>query len=241
MVLNVHAGHNPDGRIACGAIGLIKESTEARNVKNEVIRQLQLLGHTVYDCTCDNGSSQADVLSKIVAKCNQHKVDLDVSIHFNCGAKDPAGNGKSTGTEVYIYNSGSKTAEMYAAQVSTAIAGLGFKNRGVKVNPSLYVLRKTNAQAILSECCFVDDADDIARYDAASMATAIVKGLTGQTVREQPVETDSEAVDAKAETATGDPDTIYRVQVGAFRNKANAEKIKADLAAMGVSAFITKA
>ena len=57
MVINVHAGHNPDGKVACGAIGIIRESTEARNVKNEVIRQLKGLGHTVYDCTVDNGTS----------------------------------------------------------------------------------------------------------------------------------------------------------------------------------------
>lgn len=33
MIINVHAGHNPDGKVACGAIGIIRESTEARNVK----------------------------------------------------------------------------------------------------------------------------------------------------------------------------------------------------------------
>lgn len=241
MILNVHAGHNPDGKIACGAIGLIKESTEARNVKNEVIRQLQLLGHTVYDCTCDNGSSQGDVLSKIVAKCNAHNVDLDVSIHFNSGAKDAAGNGRTTGTECYIYDSNSKIAEKYAAQITTAIAGLGFKNRGVKVNSSLYVLRNTKAQAVLIECCFVDDADDASIYDAASMAGAIVYGLTGQRLVEKPVETDNTANDNKAETPTGNPDTIYRVQVGAFRNKANADRLKAQLTEAGFQPFITKA
>ena len=41
MKINVHAGHNPDGKVACGAIGLIKESTEARKVKKEVIRLLR--------------------------------------------------------------------------------------------------------------------------------------------------------------------------------------------------------
>lgn len=241
MVFNIHAGHNPDGKTACGAIGLIRESTEARNVKNEVVRQLQLMGHIVYDCTCDNGASQADVLSKIVAKCNAHKVDLDVSIHFNSGANDKGGNGKTTGTECYIYDSNSKTAEKYAAQITTAIAGLGFKNRGVKVNSSLYVLRKTNAQAVLIECCFVDDADDVARYDVASMAGAIVYGLTGQRYVEQPVATDNEATDNKAETVQGDPNTIYRVQVGAFRNKDNAEKLKVRLQNAGFDAFLTKA
>ena len=30
MIINVHAGHNPDGKVACGAVAIIKESTEAR-------------------------------------------------------------------------------------------------------------------------------------------------------------------------------------------------------------------
>lgn len=88
MKFNVHAGHNPDGKIACGACGLIKESTEARKVKKEVIKLLRAKGHTVYDCTCANGKSQTNVLKKIVTKCNKHKVDLDISIHFNAGAGD---------------------------------------------------------------------------------------------------------------------------------------------------------
>ena len=41
MKINVHAGHNPDGKIACGAVGLIKESTEARKVKKKVIKLLR--------------------------------------------------------------------------------------------------------------------------------------------------------------------------------------------------------
>ena len=72
MKINIHAGHNPDGKIACGAVGLIKESTEARVVKDNVIQYLKKAGHTVYDCTCNNGTSQNDVLKKIVAKCNAH-------------------------------------------------------------------------------------------------------------------------------------------------------------------------
>ena len=47
MKINIHAGHNPDGKIACGAVGLIKESTEARVVKDNVIQYLKKAGHTV--------------------------------------------------------------------------------------------------------------------------------------------------------------------------------------------------
>lgn len=48
MKINIHAGHNPDNKIACGAIGLIKESTENRRVKNKVISYLRKQGNTVF-------------------------------------------------------------------------------------------------------------------------------------------------------------------------------------------------
>ena len=178
MKINVHAGHNPDGKVACGACGLIKESTEARKVAKEVIRILREKGHTVYNCTVDNGASQSDVLKKIVTKCNLHKVDLDVSIHFNARASDKKGNGKTTGTEVLVYSAKSK-AKPYAEKVAKSISELGFKNRGVKVRDNLYFLHRTNSPAMLIECCFVDDKDDVKLYNYKKMAEAIVKGILG--------------------------------------------------------------
>lgn len=179
MKINVHAGHNPDGKIACGAVGLIKESTEARKVKNLVISKLRKMGHTVYDCTVSNGTSQNDVLKKIVEKCNAHTVDLDVSIHFNSGSNDKTGNRKSSGTEVFVYTDRSTQKER-AARICESISDLGFRNRGVKTSETLYVLKYTKAPALLIECCFVDDKDDIEIYDAEQMADAIVIGITGR-------------------------------------------------------------
>lgn len=180
---NVHAGHNPDGKKACGAVGLIKESTEARKVKNLVIKYLKAQGHTVYDCTVNDGTSASNVLTKIVSKCNAHKVDLDVSIHFNSGVGDKKGNGKTTGTEVLIYSNSSRSKDE-ATKISAEISKLGFKNRGVKLRPELYFLKKTNAPALLIEVCFVDDLDDVSLYQANidKVARAIVKGITGKDV-----------------------------------------------------------
>lgn len=177
MKINIHAGHNPDGKIACGAVGLIKESTEARKVKNEVIRLLRNEGYTVYDCTIDNGTSQNDVLNKIVAKCNKREVDLDISIHFNSGRNDKKGDNVTGGTEVYIYSKDSK-AKSAAEKICKAIAALGYRNRGVKTSTSLYVLKYTNAPSMLIECCFVDDKDDVEIYNYKTMAEAIFQGIT---------------------------------------------------------------
>lgn len=174
MVINVHGGHNAK---APGASGLLDEVAEDRKVKDLVIARLRALGHTAYDCTDDDGATANACLKNIVARCNSHSADLDVSIHFNAAANDPAGNGRTTGTEVLVY-SASSAAARYAANICAAIAALGFRNRGVKERPGLYVLKHTRAPALLVECCFVDDADDVALYRPEAMADAIVDGIT---------------------------------------------------------------
>ena len=88
---NVHAGHNFH---VPGASGIFSETVEDRKVKDLVISKLRALGHTVYDCTDENGITQSQNLTNIVRNCNAHNVDLDISIHFN--ASD--GNGHGTGT-----------------------------------------------------------------------------------------------------------------------------------------------
>lgn len=234
MKINVHAGHNPAGKVACGAVGLIDESTENRRVKDEVVSQLRELGHTVYDCTVDNGTGQKDVLKKIVAKCNAHAVDLDVSIHFNSGAADQKGNGRTTGVEAYVYSASSK-AKTYAERFCTAAAVLGFRNRGVKYSSSLYVLKNTGSPAMLLECCFVDDRDDVELYDYKSMASAVVYGITGQRVQE-PAET--EKAEAGEETASGPGGRLGRIQVGAYRDPANIAAMQKRLKAAGFDSVV---
>lgn len=213
----------------------MKESTEARNVKSEVIRQLKQLGHTVYDCTCEDGTSQTNVLTKIVSACNAHAVDLDVSIHFNSGYGDKNGNGKTTGVEVLIYNEASQAKET-AEKVCESISELGFKNRGVKVRSDLYFLRKTNAPAMLIECCFVDDKDDVNLYDSQSMAGAIVYGITGK----RADQTDEAETSAQNKSQSEATEQMYRVQVGAYRSKSNAESMQTKLKKAGFDAVIVR-
>lgn len=181
MKFNVHAGHGADGSKSCGAIGLIKESTEARKVKDEVIRLLKEEGHIVFDTTVDNPSSASNCINQIVNKCNKNKVDLDISIHFNAGANDKNGNGKSCGTEVLIYSDKSSSLK-YANNVVSNISKLGFRNRGVKFRTDLGVLRSTKSPALLIECCFVDDKDDVELYNYKSMAKAIVEGILNKQI-----------------------------------------------------------
>ena len=207
---NVHAGHNPAGKIASGASAILDESLENRKVKKHLIAFLRKQGHTVYDCTCNNGKNQTDVLHRIVAKCNAHSVDCDVSIHLNAGG--------GHGTECEIYGTGGK-AERYAGHIQDAIIRrTGYTDRGVKVRRDLYVLHYTRSPAVLVECCFVDSASDAKRWNPKQMAAAICEGLTGENpliVRRYSGEVTSEAlrIHTRAGKASRVVGTLHRGDV----------------------------
>jgi N-acetylmuramoyl-L-alanine amidase len=51
-------------------------------------------------------------------------------------------------------------------------------DRGVK-NTGFFVIKNTSMPAILIECCFIDSASDMSKFNAESMAEAIKVGLIG--------------------------------------------------------------
>lgn len=179
---NVHAGHAAVGGGSTGAVGILNESAENRLIKDKLISILKEQGHTVYDCTVDKGDKKT-VLRNIVAKANEHTVDLDVSIHFNSDARGVVSeDGQTTGTEVFIHSQTSSSKEA-ATRICNNLADLGFKNRGVKVNSSLYILSHLASPSLLIEVCFVNDGDDATLYKSVGVdkiAEAIAKGMIGE-------------------------------------------------------------
>ena len=166
---NVHGGHSLSCR---GAAKYLDEVNEDRIVKNKVIQYLRAAGHTVYDCTDDYGTTVNGNLAAIVAKCNAHNVDLDISIHLNAGG--------GTGCEVWNYDSRTKAiSDRICSNISSA---LGIANRGTKYEPQLYVLRNSNALALLVECCFVDNMTDKNAWNADKCAKAIAEGILGKII-----------------------------------------------------------
>ncbi|AUN11428.1 N-acetylmuramoyl-L-alanine amidase [Clostridium botulinum] len=172
MKIGIDCGHTMSGA-DYGAVGIKAESNLTREVGTKVISKLQALGHTVIKCYKDACNSLNDSLSYRTNTANNNDVDLYVSIHFNCF------NSSAYGTEVFTYGGKSFTE---ASRVLNNICALGYTNRGLKDGSSLYVLKHTKAKAMLIECCFCDNRNDMNRYNAENMANAIVKGLVGTTV-----------------------------------------------------------
>ncbi|HID0795969.1 TPA: N-acetylmuramoyl-L-alanine amidase [Clostridium botulinum] len=166
----IDCGHTLSGS-DYGAVGIKAESNLTREVGKRVIDKLKSMGNTAIDCTLDSCSSLSQSLGYRVNKANSYNLDLFVSIHFNCF------NGSAHGTEVFTYGGKSFTE---ANRVLNNLASLGFTNRGIKDGSNLYVLKHTKAKAMLIECCFCDNSEDMSRFNAENMANAIVKGITGK-------------------------------------------------------------
>jgi len=156
-----------------GAVGVKAESNLTREVGARVISKLKALGHTVINCTIDNCNNLGESLAYRVNQANNNNVDLIVSIHFN------AYNGQAHGTEIFTWN-GEQFQE--ATRVLNNLVGLGYTNRGIKDGSNLYVIRNTKAKAMLIECCFCDSKEDMDKYDAERMASAIVEGIVGKSI-----------------------------------------------------------
>jgi len=169
--VTVHAGHNKQGKIACGASDYLDESTEARYLKRKVIRYLKKQGVKAIDCTINDGKNQKDVLNRIIEKTNKADASINVSFHFNActHAKE---DGKTKGCEVCVYNIDDAVTYALGTSICKELEKLGFKNRGIKERKDLAFLRKTKRRALLIEVCFVDDQDDAKLYEKNKDAVA---------------------------------------------------------------------
>lgn len=117
------------------------------------------------------------VTSSLKARCdisNYNNCDLFISIHCNS-----AENPDATGTETYIMAEGGM-AEVLANKVHNKIVErFGLADRGVIANPTLYVLRKTDAPAMLIETAFLSNKNDayLLAHKFNDFAIAIYEGI----------------------------------------------------------------
>ena len=120
------------------------------------------------------GTSNATSLRERVNMANSWPADYFISIHVNSNT-NPAING----TEVYVYKPDS--APYYLAQdiLDEIVRRVGTKDNGVRINPGLYVLRRTNMPAVLVELANISNTSDAQhlRDDQYQFAYGIYVGL----------------------------------------------------------------
>lgn len=120
------------------------------------------------------GTSNATSLAARVRAANAWPADYFISIHANANE-----NPDINGTEVYVYRM--YTQSYYLAQhILDAIVNIvGTKDNGVRVNSSLYVLRRTNMPAVLVELAYLTNETDAKKLETMQpeFARGIYEGL----------------------------------------------------------------
>ena len=120
------------------------------------------------------GYSQNSSLRERVLRANSWPADYFISIHVNANE-----NSAINGSEVYIYRRGTE-AEYLAHDILNAIVSrVGTKDNLVRVNPALYVLRRTTMPAVLVELAYITNESDAEklRDEQYQFAYAIYEGL----------------------------------------------------------------
>ena len=179
---------------------------------------------------------------------NEADADYFISIHRN---SSPEPN-QYQGVETLVYDKSGIKLTM-AEAINGALEELGFKNLGVKARPGLVVLRRTKMPALLIEAGFLNTTSDNALFDekqdeiARAIANAILGTLDMETVESasapEPVHEASPEPHAvtpiQMQTEEKETDeTFYRVQVGLFKVRQNADNLLYELLDQGYPAFI---
>lgn len=172
----------------------------------------------------DDGKDNID-LSVRADEANAWGADIYLSIHHNAGA-----NGTTAGGIVaFSHPNASAAAHAWRDDLYEAL----IKHTDLKGNRwdgtleyNYQILRETKMPAVLLELGFMDSSIDVpiiltdahARKCAAAIVEVLVK--RGK-LKKKP-----------------ENNTVYRVQVGAFGSKVNAERLMAELKAKGYEAYV---
>lgn len=182
-----------------------------------------------YTDSCDIMNYNGDkYLTERISAVNTADYDFVAEFHLNAGG--------GTGTECY-YHAGGAEGKKYAEAISKAISEtFGIKNRGAKTklnsNGKDYfaIIRETKPTAVLIETVFIDTSD------VNHVCNASGQKKCGEAIAKAVAEVCCSKSKPKPQPTS---DKFYRVQVGAFCDKANAEAILAKLRSAGFKdAFI---
>jgi N-acetylmuramoyl-L-alanine amidase len=179
--------------------------------------------------TDDTSGEKAISVEERVAKANKFKADIYISVHHNAGIK----GGKGGGIVAYTYTKVDSVTKAWQKDLYNAL----IKHTGLKGNRSVPLAtadlgecRLTSMPAVLLELGFMDSATDVPVILTEAYADKCAKAIVEVIVAKGKL--------TKKAVATTNSGKVYRVQVGAFTDKKNAEKLVAELKGKGYSAII---
>lgn len=222
-----HGGNDP-GAVANG----LQEKQLTHKIVEYAMAYLEA-NYTGFEQRVTRTGDQTLTLSQRADMANAWGADVFVSVHINAG--------KGTGFESYVYN-GSVSSQTIALQnvlhgeILAAMRQFGnITDRGKK-RANYAVLRETKMPAVLTENLFIDSNDAKLLKNEAflkAVGEAHARGIAKflgfpQKAKTAPSQPQQKVSDGK----------LYRVQVGAFKERENAERLAEELKKKGYPSFV---
>lgn len=178
----------------------------------------------------DDTTGKTDVsLAERVRKANNYNASFYLSVHHNAGINGGSGGGIIS---IAYTNASAKSKEYQKLIYDELIKKTGLKGNRSTPLPlqNLYVCRETSMPSVLVECGFMDSTSDVPILLTEAFAENCANALVESLVKIGNLTKKTETSDTSKK--------IYRVQVGAYSVKANAEAMQKKLKADGYDAII---
>lgn len=201
-----------------------------------------------YDCQVvrvNDTTGKKDIsLAQRVKTAKNVNADVYISVHHNAGVKGKliGYKGKLAGGTVVFYYSSKAERKTQAQSLYNEIVsrtGLVGDRANQIVKQALYVLRNTSMPAFLVENGFMDSPTDVPIILSDAHAEKTAQGIVAFLVKEFNLQK-KQVVETNPEVPKTETKKLYRVQVGAFSQKANATKLKTELESKGYKPIIVE-
>lgn len=212
------------------AVGNTNEAAQCRQIALYAVEAAKRCG---FEALTDTTSGGDDAMMGRIQQSNDWGADVHIPIHTN------AFNGQVMGTRMFCYDTsgeGYKLCKAIMDTLSPITPGESDNITAKHYDEVLYA----NAPTVYIEVGFHDnnvEAQWIIDHKR-EIAEAIVKGLCNY--YGVAYATPDDQGKTTAHTASTGGNMLYRVQVGAFEVRANAEALRDKLKAAGYDAFVTE-
>ena len=217
IYLDAGHGGNDGGAAANG----IKEKDVVLDIVQRIEKGLKTYENV--DILLTRSTDNFLTLKERTDKANNWNADILLSVHINSAADNTA-----KGFESYIYPNANSPTIAFQNMVHQEIMnqlGTSIRNRGKK-RANFHMLRESHMKAILTENLFISNGSDANLLKTDSFKQRIADGhIIGL---EKFL-----GLKKKETQPPSDIGKFFKVQVGAFEERKNAEAVVADLQKLG--------
>ncbi|MCQ6276199.1 N-acetylmuramoyl-L-alanine amidase [Bacillus sp. V3B] len=208
--------------------GATANGLQEKNITLTIATHIQKMLTSEYNNVSIRMSRTEDQTVSLSARTNAANnwgADVYLSVHINAGG--------GTGFESFVYPGVGRPTVTYQENIHKKILEqVQYTNRGLK-QAGYHVLRESNMPAVLTENGFIDHRVDASKLKESSFLESLARGHVNGIAA-------AFRLTKKAATPPSEPPTngLFRVQIGAFRNKTNVDQLVSRANAKGFQTYL---